>query len=371
MSNDSYWVNTPPQLPRERAKGPRILALALVLVTAFAGGIVGGVVGSSSTENSTSNSPLITAAPIKSGQIGNSNVAKAANVIAPSVVTIDSVTANSESVGTGIIVTSDGEILTNQHVVEGATEVRVRLSGDTDPIMADVLATDASNDLGLIKLRNTTGLTPAVFANADSIAVGDQVVAVGYALALDGGPSVTSGIISAVNRTLQMDDEIFLNGLIQTDAAISSGNSGGPLINMSGQVIGINSAVANGDANSAANNIGFAIGVAEVQRVSKILHDQANGVEREQGFLGISLGSRNDGGSGAVIGEVTAGSPAAKAGVRVKDIVLAVNDQLITGETSLVAIIRDSAPGDKITITVERGGKKMDLIATLVARPKD
>jgi putative serine protease PepD len=313
----------------------------------------------------------VTAAPIKAGQAGNSSVAKAANVIAPSVVTIDSVTANSESVGTGIIVTSDGEILTNQHVIDGAKEVRVRLSGGTDPIMADVLATDASNDMGLIKLRNTTGLTPATFANANSIAVGDQVVAVGYALALDGGPSVTSGIISALNRTLQMDEETFLNGLIQTDAAISSGNSGGPLINMSGQVIGINSAVANGDSNSAANNIGFAIGVAEVQRVSKILHDQANGVEREQGFLGISLGSRNDGGSGAVIGEVTSGSPAAKAGVRVNDIVLAVNDQLITGDTSLVAIIRDSAPGDKITITVERGGKKMDLVATLVARPKE
>lgn len=370
MSNDSHWVNTPPQVPSGRPKGARVLALALVLAVAFAGGIVGGMVGSSSSDNTSSNTPLITAAPMKAGQVGNSSVAKAANLIAPSVVTIDSVSANSESVGTGIIVTSDGEILTNNHVVEGATQVRVRLSGATDPITADVLATDPSNDMGLIKLRNTTGLTPATFANADSIAVGDQVVAVGYALALDGGPSVTSGIISALNRTLQLSQETFLNGLIQTDAAISSGNSGGPLINMSGQVIGINSAVANGGATSAANNIGFAIGVAEVQRVSKILHDQANGVAREQGFLGISLGSRDDGGSGAVIGEVTAGSPAAKAGVKVKDIVLAVNGQPITGDTSLVAIIRDSAPGDKITITVERNGKKMDLIATLVARPK-
>ncbi len=370
MSIDSHWVNTPPQIPSGRPKSARVLALALVLAVAFAGGIVGGVVGSSSTSNSSNNSPLITAAPFKAGVVGNSSVAKASSVIAPSVVTIDSVSANSESVGTGIIITRDGEILTNNHVVEGAKEVRVRLSGGTDAIIADVLATDPSNDMGLIKLRKTTGLVPATFADASSIAVGDQVVAVGYALALDGGPSVTSGIISALNRTLQLDSEVFLNGLIQTDAAISSGNSGGPLINMSGQVIGINSAVANGDATSAANNIGFSIGVAEVQRVSKILHDQANGIAREQGFLGISLGSRNDGGSGAVIGEVTSGSPAAKAGVRVKDIVLAVNNQTITGDTSLVAIIRDSEPGDKITITVERGGKKMDLVATLVARPK-
>jgi len=371
MSNDSHWVNTPPQIQTNRPKRPRLIALAVVLTTAFAGGVVGGIVGSSSRENSSNNTPLITAAPLKAGQVGNSNVARAANIIAPSVVTIDSVTANSESVGTGIIISSDGEILTNSHVVEDAKEVRVRLSGATDAIIADVLATDPSNDIGLIKLRNTTGLTAATFASAESIAVGDQVVAVGYALALDGGPSVTSGIISALNRTLQMDEETFLNRLIQTDAAISSGNSGGPLINMNGEVIGINTAVANGDANSAANNIGFAISVGEVQRVSRILQDQSNGTTREQGFLGISLGSRNDGGSGAVIGQVTAGSPAEKAGVKVNDIVLSVNGQLITGDTSLVAVIRDSAPGDKITITVERNGKKQDLIATLVARPKE
>lgn len=371
MSIDSQWVNTPPQIPANRPKKPRLIALAVVLTTAFAGGVVGGIVGSSATENSSNNTPLITAAPLKAGQVGNSSVAKAANIIAPSVVTIDSLGENSESVGTGIIITSDGEILTNSHVIEGAEEVRVRLSGATDPIMADVLATDPSNDIGLIKLRNTTGLTAATFANSESIAVGDQVVAVGYALALDGGPSVTSGIVSALNRTLQMDEETFLDRLIQTDAAISSGNSGGPLINMNGEVIGINTAVANGGASSAANNIGFAISVAEVQRVSKILQAKSNGVAREQGFLGISLGSRNDGGSGAVIGEVTAGSPAEKAGVKVKDIVLLVDGQMITGDTSLVAIIRDSAPGDKITITVQRDGKKLDLVATLVARPKE
>ena len=371
MSNDSHWVNTPPQIATNRPRKPRLIALAVVLTTAFAGGVLGGIVGSSARESSSNNTPLITAAPLKAGQVGNSSVAKAASVIAPSVVTIDSQSSTGESVGTGIIISSDGEILTNSHVVEDAKEVRVRLSGATDAIVADVLATDPSNDIGLIKLRNTTGLTAATFANAESIAVGDQVVAVGYALALDGGPSVTSGIVSALNRTLQMDQETFLNGLIQTDAAISSGNSGGPLINMNGEVIGINTAVANGGGSSAANNIGFAISVGEVQRVAKILQAKSNGITREQGFLGISLGSRDDGGSGAVIGEVTAGSPAEKAGVKVNDIVLLVNGQLITGDTSLVAIIRDSAPGDKITITVERDGKKQDLIATLVARPRD
>jgi S1-C subfamily serine protease len=200
--------------------------------------------------------------------------------------------------------------------------------------------------------------------------VGDQVVAVGYALALDGGPSVTSGIISALNRTLQLDSEVFLNALIQTDAAISSGNSGGPLINLRGEVVGVNTAVANGGFNSSANNIGFAIGVAEVTRVAEILRATKDGVSRPQGFLGISLGSRNDGGSGAVIGEVTSGSPAAVAGLEVGDIVLEINDQPITGDTSLVAIIRDSAPGDEVEIVVERDGVMRTLTATLTARER-
>lgn len=371
--SDAHWINTPPQVPKNRPLGTRIAAVILILTIAFGGGLAGGLVGGALTNDvqEASNSPLVTAAPVKAGDIGDSTVAKAAEVIAPSVVTIDSVSSSGEAVGTGIIITSDGEILTNNHVVEGSKTARVRLYGSTSPITADVLATDPGNDMALIKLRNTTGLVAATFADPDSISVGDPVVAVGYALALDGGPSVTSGIISALNRTLQLDDETFLNALIQTDAAISSGNSGGPLINMNGQVVGINTAVANGGFNSAANNIGFAIGVKEVNRVNAILHDMANGGSRQQGFLGISLGNRTDGGAGAVIGNVTPGSPAARAGVRENDIVLSINEQPVAGDEGLVAIIRDSAPGEKITLVVERDGKQVTLEATLVARPQE
>lgn len=367
MSTDSHWINTPPKVASRRPLGARLAAVAVVLTMAFGGGVIGGIIGSSLDEtNGSQNSPLMTAAPIDPVDLGNTNIAQAAGVIAPSVVTISS----DSGTGTGIIVTADGEVLTNQHVVAGADEVRVRLFGATSPIIADVLAEDESNDLALLKLRNQSGLTPAVFADADSIAVGDPVVAVGYALALDGGPSVTSGIISALNRTLQLDSEVFLNALIQTDAAISSGNSGGPLINLRGEVVGVNTAVANGGFNSSANNIGFAIGVAEVTRVAEILRTTNAEGARQQGFLGISLGSRTDGGSGAVIGEVTAGSPAAVAGLKVGDIVLEINDQPITGDTSLVAIIRDSAPGEEIEIIVERDGVMRTLTATLTARER-
>jgi S1-C subfamily serine protease len=202
--------------------------------------------------------------------------------------------------------------------------------------------------------------------------VGDTVVAVGYALALDGGPSVTSGIVSALNRTLT-DSDGALDGLIQTDAAISSGNSGGPLINLNGQVIGVNTAVYNSDGQTSANNIGFAIGVAEVQRVVKILRNDSTGGNsnsaRTQGYLGIALGDRTDGGSGAVITEVQADSPADKAGLKVNDIVVAINGTAVTGQGSLIAVIRDASPGDKVTLTIDRDGVKKTLNATLVARP--
>jgi len=129
--------------------------------------------------------------------------------------------------------------------------------------------------------------------------------------------------------------------------------------------------VANGNSSRAANNIGFAIGVAEVQRVAAQLRADAGGTVREQGYLGISLTDRQDGGAGAVVGEVQADSPADKAGLKVNDIVLQINGQAISGQGAVIAIVRDSAPGDVIKIKVERNGATKDLTATLVARPKD
>ena len=373
MSFDSHWANNPPQPPASRPRQQRVAALALVLAMSVGGGMVGGFIANSTSSNSnSSHAPLVTAPKVDQSKVGNTSIAKAAAVIAPSVVTITNTTAQGGDTGTGIIISSDGEIVTNNHVVEGSTDLKVRLAGATDAVKATILSTDPGNDLALIKLVNASGLTAATFADPASIAVGDTVVAVGYALALDGGPSVTSGIVSALNRTLT-DSNGALDRLIQTDAAISSGNSGGPLINLNGQVIGINTAVYNSDGQTAANNIGFAIGVEEVQRVVKILRNDATGgntnTARTQGYLGIALGDRTDGGAGAVITEVQANSPADKAGLKVNDIVVAINGTSVTGQGSLIAVIRDASPGDKVTLTIDRDGTKKTLTATLVARP--
>ena len=351
------------------------LAVLLSLISGFIGGVIATQVDESSGSSANELYTQVTAAPVVSDAEASdiSGVAQAAQRVANSVVTISSSVdggfSEGEATGTGVVVTSGGEILTNAHVVEGASEVRVRFAGDTEPVIAQVVAADSGNDLALLKV-NATGLTAATFAKPGSVRVGDQVVAIGYALALDGGPSVTTGIVSALRRTIFTDSGA-LNSLIQTDAAISSGNSGGPLVNMRGEVVGINTAVARGDTNSSANNIGFAISVDEVLAVLEQLRNQASGDAREEGFLGVSLEPRVDGGVGSIISTVQAGSPAQEAGFVVGDIVLAVDGEPVNGQAGLVAAIRDRSPGDSITIELVRDGERLTLTATLVARPRD
>jgi putative serine protease PepD len=317
-----------------------------------------------------SNEPVATAPSTKYAEPAL-NVAEVLKKIQPSVVTIIAITEAGmnpgRATGTGVVITSDGDILTNDHVVDGADNVSVLFAGDTEPTPATVLAVDVGNDLALIHV-DKTGLTPAVFADPDSIDIGDEVVAVGFALDLDGGPTVTRGIVSALNRTIVSGDGA-LDGLIQTDTAISSGNSGGPLVNTRGQVIGINTAVFQSSSEVAANNVGFSISVAEALPVIEELRAQANGQARTEGYLGVSVLDRNDGGLGAMIAEVSPGSPADLAGMEVNDVVIEADGSPVDGQPALVAAIRDKSPGDTIKIDVLRDGERITLTATLIERP--
>lgn len=348
-----------------------VLVAVVAVISALAGTVAGVLITDRSNSDTVVSAPVVTAPEADDVAVTTqTQIAKVAAAVAPSVVTISAQTnagmASGGSVGTGVFLTSSGEILTNAHVVDGATKLQVRMSNETEPREGRVLAVDAGNDLALVKIDGT-GFTAATFADPKSIRLGDPVIAIGYALNLDGGPSVTTGIVSALNRTITTESGA-LNGLLQTDAAISSGNSGGPLVNYSAQVVGINTAVARGDNATAANNIGFAISTKEVLRVIELLRKQASGEERKEGYLGVGLTDRTDGGQGAVIANVQPDSPAAKAGVKEGDVVLMINDEPIAGRAGMIAIVRDALPGETITMKLERGKEILTVTATLVER---
>ncbi|MFN8020244.1 MAG: trypsin-like peptidase domain-containing protein [Acidimicrobiales bacterium] len=346
-------------------------AAAIALVAGTAGGVIGASIDgddpigpSSKAPTVATNDPAVSEAVATLAEL---DVASVAERMSRSVVTVNSL-SNGEvfGTGTGVIITDDGEIVTNAHVVADAETVRVRLAGETEPRDAEVIAVDEPNDLALVRI-DATGLTPATIAAPDDVTVGEPVVAIGFALALDGGASVTTGVVSALDRTL-VTEQGALGGLIQTDAAISSGNSGGPLVNADGEVIGINTAVATGSATTSASNVGFAISARTLLAEIETLRGSAGGDLGPEGFLGVSIEDRTDGGAGALLTEITADSPAEAAGLEVGDVVIGANDAPVSGQGGLIAAIRDTRPGDDLALTVLRDGEQLELSATLVAR---
>jgi len=356
------------KLPRRRL----FLVVGLAGVVAWLGGLGGALIGARVSDwwdrppTRPSVQP-IDIAEARDGFDGRIDVQAVADFVGPSTVTISADIGGGVGTGTGIIITEDGEILTNAHVVEGASEVRVRLAGESEPREAQVLASDRGNDLALLRIAGD-GYTPAIFADPDSVRIGDEVVAIGFALNLDGEPSVTLGIVSALNRSFGLDG-VFLDGLIQTDAAISSGNSGGPLVNAAGEVVGVNTAVARNTAVAAATNISLAISTKEALPIIEDLRNQAEGDVREEAFLGVGLADRRDGGQGVIVTEVQAGTPADDVGVVAGDLIVAVDGAATDGSPSLIAAIRDMEPGDSVTVTVVRDGVEVELDVTLTSRP--
>ncbi|HWL46024.1 MAG TPA: trypsin-like peptidase domain-containing protein [Ilumatobacter sp.] len=376
---------TPPA-PRGRRRAGAVLVAAGVLASAVLGGLAGAAIVARTDNDSPSaavnagdtTSERANAAPVAVQPGGGIDVAAVARAVAPSVVTVISdagaaAAGNSGAIGTGVVLDSNGEILTNAHVVEGFDRLHVRLPGETEPRAAELVASDAGNDLALIRLTDTDSadLQPAQLAAPDAIAIGEPVVAIGFALDLDGAPSVTLGIVSALDRTILSERGGALDGLIQTDAAISSGNSGGPLVNAAGQVVGINTAVARSDFATAANGVGFAISMAEARRVVDQLRAQAGGEPREEAFLGVNIENRRDGGQGALVTSVGDDTPAATAGIEEGDVVIALDGKTVAGSAGLIAAVRDLEPGTDVEVIVMRDGEQHQLAATLTTRPTD
>jgi putative serine protease PepD len=270
--------------------------------------------------------------------------------------------------GTGFVLSPDGVIVSNNHVVEGASKIQAVFSDGTSR-PATVLGRNAASDLAVLKV-DATGLPTLALGDSNDVQVGDDVVAIGNALALSGGLSVTRGIISGLHREVPTDAGSVLEDLLQTDAAINPGNSGGPLVDAQGRVIGINTAIAN---PGTAQNVGFAIPISNART---IIDQLRNG--RQPAFLGVrseDVAAAKAGGravaveAGAYITGVEPGTPAERAGLRIGDVVVRVEGAPVTSAAQLGSVIRQQRPGDTVNVVVNRDGTEVPVRATLSEGP--
>ena len=294
-----------------------------------------------------------------------------AKEVSDSVVAIDVATSDGEAKGSGVVISDKGYIATNNHVISGAQQIQVTLASGA-VYSAKVVGTDTTTELAVIKLDNPpSDLKVAEFADSDNLAVGEAVMAIGNPLGYD--DTATTGIVSALNRPVTVTDDdnnAIVTNAVQIDAAINPGNSGGPTFNAAGQVIGINSSIASTASSSGTAGsigIGFAIPSNLVKRVTNEIID--NGSVKHVA-LGITIKSSSVEADGVTRGcaqvqAVTDGGPASKAGVKAGDSIVAFNGKAVNNNYSLLGYVRASAMGDKVKLTVVRGGNTMDLEVTL------
>ena len=327
------------------------------------------VPSSSSLSDVKSNTSGSGSAKVKSGTaVDWTAVAKE---VSDSVVAIDVATGDGEAKGSGVVISDKGYIATNNHVISGAQQIQVTLASGA-VYSAKVVGTDTTTDLAVIKLDNPpSDLKVAEFADSDNLAVGEAVMAIGNPLGYD--DTATTGIVSALNRPVTVTDDdnnAIVTNAVQIDAAINPGNSGGPTFNAAGQVIGINSSIASTASSSGTAGsigIGFAIPSNLVKRVTNEIID--NGSVKHV-VLGITIKSSSVEADGVTRGcaqvqAVTDGGPASKAGVKAGDSIVAFNGKAVNNNYSLLGYVRASAMGDKVKLTVVRGGNTMDLEVTL------
>jgi putative serine protease PepD len=291
--------------------------------------------------------------------------------------------------GSGILIDTEGHVLTNNHVVEGADKVEVKLGSSDTTYTAEVVGTDPATDVALLEVQApASSLHPLALGDSSKVEVGEPVVAIGNPFGLD--RTVTAGIVSAIQRQIQAPNGFSISHVIQTDAAINPGNSGGPLIDSEGRVIGINSQIQTGGSGDGNVGIGFAVPINTAREVVQQLEDHG---EIKHAYLGISGGSitpdlakalKLPEEEGVLVNEVVKGGPADEAGIKGGDtsatiegasfrlggdVITEVNGKTITGMEDVINAVNAASPGDKMELTVDRDGKQQTIDVTLGVRP--
>lgn len=395
-----FWnpPSEPLDLPPAHHHGGRKLAVLIGLVALLAGGL-GASLDAVLTTTSATPSPAVPVATLpRSGTSGltpsSNSVAAVASAVQPSVVDINTSVASQAGggtetgAGTGMIVTRTGEVLTNNHVVEQATSIKVTISGHKGSYVGTVIGVDPTQDVALVQIVAPPKNLPFVsLGNSSTVKVGTPVVAMGNALGLGGKPSVSSGTITAVNRTITAGDALSpsatetLHKLFETDAPIESGDSGGPLLNLRGQVVGMDTAAASSDTTN--GSLGFAIPINEARTIVRTM-EKGKATSKifigETAFLGIYEGQSSNSSpfttptpsttAGVFIDGVISGSPAQTAGIIGGDTITAINGAATNSPSALQDAIRVHKPGDSITVTyTDSSGTSRTVTVTLSGIP--
>ena len=363
-----------PAPPPARGGGRRA-----VLLGALAGAVVGGLVAAGvamALDDDDAAAPLSTrpAAEIPAPAGGDMDIRAVLDAVQPSVVTIEVDGSGAGGVfgsaGSGVVLSEDGLILTNAHVIANAQSITVRFFDGTTAD-AELVGSFPDDDVALVQ-ADAAGLVPATLGDSSELQVGDEVVAIGNALDLTGQPTVTRGIVSALDRQID-GGGISLDDLIQTDAAINPGNSGGPLVDNRGQVVGVNTAIIDGS-----QNIGFAIAIDAVEPLIDDIRAGNAEITPNTAFLGVSTAELGDVApgvldrfgldadqEGAFVLDVVPGSAADEAGLQAGDLIVSIDGEAVTSSDQVRDAVRDHEPGDEIELGVERDGEEQDLTAEL------
>ncbi len=383
---------------KARAPGKRWRLPAVAVIAALVGGGAGGAVASTAGSGASPGTPVAVSSVSSVGPgpalAGGASIPSIVQKLLPEVVSIDATSpanglgGGAQAKGSGMIVSSSGEILTNNHVIAGATAITVTLYGQTKALAATVVGTDVTADMALLQLTAPPANLPTVtFADSTKLQVGDALVVVGNALGLSNStPTVTSGIVSALGRTVQAGDPNgsgateTLTNMIQTDAPINSGNSGGPIVDSSGDVIGMSTAVASSTAgNATAQNIGFGIPSSTLQLLlPQLRHGGTSPAGAATAYLGVQVEDETlqlqqayglSPSAGAVVVGVVAGSPAAAAGLQTGDVIVGIGSTAVTSASGLVAAVHALTPGQATTVSVWRGPQHLTLRLTAGSSP--
>ena len=368
-----------PAPPSGRGRSPRGWLVAALIGALVGGAVSGGIVAT--VTGSDDAGPAASAPSRPSTVVGPQlDIAGILDRVEPAVVSVSTTgfgrgfggPVPSTGAGTGMILTPDGDVLTNAHVVAGASRIEVKLnSGAT--MAATLVGSDATADVALLKVQGASGLPTVKPGRSADLQVGDGVVAIGNALGLPGGPTVTSGIVSALDRAIGDGNER-LEHLIQTDAAINPGNSGGPLVNAAAEVVGMNTAVIqSAGGGGEAQNIGFAISSDTFGPIVDDLRQRGQRIE-SRAYLGVVTQTLTPdirarlglaAASGALVFEVEPGSPADAADIRPGDVITALGGERVASSDALGTAVRRHRPGERVEVTVVRGTTSRTAAVTL------